>query len=276
MSLVLWWLEFALDIGWGFLLSVAVTALSRQCLLPSFEVEIPRSASKRWCEVGKAGAFPLGKKALCSPLYRLSTGSCNSLCCCLSPGVCFHKVYCCWHHSQTYLHCKAQIISSDFSSASGKCEFPKPDVAGTMPLQWAHWQGSSYGGPMPHPSCLDNGALMTDPCFILCTSPVVAWTTFQAFWSVSMQPNQVLFLDLSAEARVSALTHCKGGSQGMGTIPLSQLPPRNTGHIQKRFYSFLPTSLFGDLSCSFGSMRSFASIHLVFCEICCTWRRIFF
>ena len=60
----------------------------------------------------------------------------------------------------------------------------------------------------------------------------------------------------------------EGGSQGEGTLPLSQLPPRGAGPILIPFFSlsFRPTRLCGDLSCSFGCMRSFDSFQLVFCE----------
>ena len=45
-------------------------------------------------------------------------------------------------------------------------------------------------------------------------------------------------------------------SQGKGTFPLSQLLPRGLGHVLIFFFSFVLIQLHGDLSCSFGCLRS--------------------
>lgn len=63
---------------------------------PVVGVDTTRSISELQCDVGRAGALPLGNEPLSIPPQELSIGKC-ALWCHLSPIVWAHKVCCFWH-----------------------------------------------------------------------------------------------------------------------------------------------------------------------------------
>ena len=70
----------------------------------------------------------------------------------------------------------------------------------------------AFGGPMPLPSCVDNGAPIADLYFMLHTHPATPKATFQDLRAVSAQPNRVLSLGLPTETGKSAPSYCTSQS----------------------------------------------------------------
>lgn len=70
----------------------------------------------------------------------------------------------------------------------------------------------AFGGPMPLPSSVDNGAPIADLYSMLHAPPATPKATLQDLQAVSAQPNQILSLGLPTETRESTPSHCASQS----------------------------------------------------------------
>ena len=78
-------------------------------------------------------------------------------------------------------------------------KFAKPTAAGALPHCEHTDDEAATVGSMPLPSCVDSGLPMAGSCSVCMHPHLWPQATLWALWAMSMQPNRVLSLGLSAE-----------------------------------------------------------------------------